>query len=264
MATTGRRGAAKTPNLSTKLTPLVHRGQIAVTADWHLPLADYDFVEKFLAHASEAGIRTLGIAGDYFHGDALSRFTPKQEDADLETELRQANAMMARLVEQFDRVILSRGNHSERYLKALGYTVSFERAVKMALHELDAEQLKRLHVTPLDYFWIEAGRGATRRRFYAGHPQSYNRVPLSNAIKIAAKVDASVLLGHSHHLAAGYAANGRHVVAELGGFHSPDCTEYLATTNTYPKHVNGYAFVTPKGELEVYGRDLATKLRPRP
>jgi hypothetical protein len=248
MATTGRRSTAanRQSTTSTIPAPIVHKGALAVTADWHLPLSDYDFIEQFLAHARDCGIRTLGIAGDYFHGDALSRFEPKQKDADLETELREANAMMARLLEQFERVILSRGNHSERYLKALRYKVGFETAVKMALHELDAEQLKRLSVTPLDYFWVETGRGRTLRRWYCGHPQSYNRVPLSNAIKIAAKVDASVLVGHSHHLAAGYAANGRHVVAELGGFHAPEHTEYLATTNTYPSHVNGYAFITPR------------------
>jgi hypothetical protein len=71
-----------------------------------------------------------------------------------------------------------------------------------------------------------------------------------------------VLVGHSHHLAAGYATNGRHVVAELGGFHAPAQTEYLATTSTFPKHVNGYAIVSDAGALEVYGRDVAVAVRP--
>lgn len=250
------------PSTRVLAAPVIHTGEIAVTADYHLPLTDFKFLERFLEHMRERHITTLGIAGDFFHGDALSRFSPKQADAGFDRELSEANHVMARLLDQFERVVLIRGNHDERLLKALGYSTSFDTSMRMALHLLDREQHERLAISPLDHFWVETGSGKNKRRFYVAHPTQYSRVPLSGAIKLAAKMDASVLVGHSHHMAAGYATNGRHVVAELGGFHAPAETEYLATTSTFPKHVNGYAILSDAGDLEVYGRDVAVAVRP--
>ena len=47
-------------------------GPLAVTADWHHPLADYDLINSVLDHANEVGARELVVAGDWFNIDALS------------------------------------------------------------------------------------------------------------------------------------------------------------------------------------------------
>lgn len=262
----GSRGGKLATQRKTKsslVQPITLSGLTAVTADWHLPLTDFDYLDTFIEHARAREIKQLVIAGDLLHADALSRFDPKQSDAGLEVELAAANETMAHVLDQFESVALLQGNHDARLVRALGYKLPFATAMKMALYELPPEQLGRLTISPLDHLWITNGlRGKKARSFYVAHPTTYSRTPLGGAIKLAAKVGASTLVGHSHHLATGYATNGKHLVAELGGFHAPAKTEYLQTASTFPYHVNGYAFVTAAGGLEVYGRDSAVTLHP--
>ena len=74
--------------------PLRITGPVAVSADWHIPLVDYVYASRFLSHCEAEGIKTLAIAGDFFNHDALSAYDYKQESADLQTELREAENVM--------------------------------------------------------------------------------------------------------------------------------------------------------------------------
>jgi hypothetical protein len=53
--------------------PIVHRGAVAVAADFHVPLTDHKYVGRFLEHCRTAGMKTLIVAGDFWNLDSPQR-----------------------------------------------------------------------------------------------------------------------------------------------------------------------------------------------
>lgn len=220
---------------------------IAVTADWHVPLVDYEFVNVFLEHCERAGIRELVIAGDFWNMDALSRFDYKQRSADLETEHYAGVRIFDRLLELFDRVYFTWGNHDARLHKALQYKLEFKQAMRMLLGEIPDAKLDKLALSNLDHLYVQTPRGPYR----ICHPATYNQRPLTTATRLAAKHGCHVITAHSHHCAVGYAEDGKTVLCEIGGMFDRTRTEYLQRTTTYPEWTPGYAFIRPSGRLYV-------------
>lgn len=212
----------------------------AITADWHIPLYDPDYVNTFIEDARERGARSLVVAGDFFNFDALSAYSPKQEEAGLKTELEEAALVMRALLESFSDIYYLWGNHDARLHRALGFTIQFREAMKMVFGVLGNEALSRVKFTNLDHMWI-GGEGEDR--WYICHPGSYTRIPLSTARTLATKYNANVITAHSHHCAVGYAINGRHVVSEIGGLFDRHKTGYLQRSTTFPTWSQGYAFL---------------------
>lgn len=219
-------------------------GPGAVTADWHLPLTDFELLNIFIDHARDIGAtKWLVIAGDYFNLDGLSRFDFKQKTADLPEELFAGSHVMEQVLQTFERVIFSWGNHDARVHKALGFRVDFVTAMAMMFPWLDPELLGRIEFTNLDHVIVDSPRGP----YYIAHPKAYTSIPLSNARKLASKELMHVFTGHSHHSALGKDVSNTFVCAELGGFFAAEKTQYLQRTTAYPKWTNGYAFIDNEG-----------------
>lgn len=233
-------------------SPLRHHGPVAVTADWHIPLVDYAYASHFLQHADDLGMKTLVIGGDFFNHDALSSFDYKQASADLKTELREANHIMASLVQQFDKIYFLWGNHDARLHKALQYQVSFSQAMRMCFGELGEEALSKIHFTNLDHMWVNDS-------VYICHPKNYSQVPLTTARKLAAKFQAHVITAHSHHAAMGYDVSGKFMCVEAGGLFDADKTAYLQRTTAFPKWRQGYSFVEKDGRISMHTPDWSVR-----
>jgi len=219
----------------------------AITADWHIPLYDPEYVNVFIEDARTRGIRSLILAGDYFNFDALSQYYPKQEGAGLENELAEADSVMKVLLESFDEIVYLWGNHDARLHKMLGFTIQFREAMKLVFGSLGVDALNRITFTNLDHLCIGE---EDEDRWYICHPQNYTRVPLSTARTISTKYQSNVITAHSHHCAVGYGINGRNVVAEIGGLFDRLKTGYLQRSTTFPTWAQGYAFLTD-GKLTV-------------
>jgi predicted phosphodiesterase len=219
--------------------PLVHDGDIAISADWHIPLYDPKYANKFITDARDRGINQLVIAGDFFNFDALSAYDPKQVDAGLEGEIDEAIAVMNVLLETFTRVYFLWGNHDARLHRALGFAMQFRSAMETVFGKLGNELLDRIVFSNLDHMWVESERG----KWYICHPKNYTKVPLSTARALAPKVNAHVITAHSHHCAVGYGPDGEKVVAEIGGLFDRHKTGYLQRTTTFPTWQQGYAFL---------------------
>jgi hypothetical protein len=224
-------------------------GPGAVTADWHHPVTDYGLVNTFIDHARDIGATNwLLVAGDWFNIDALSRFDFKQADADLAREIYGSDETMKRLLETFDRIILSWGNHDARVHKALGYSVTFSAAMRMMFNGVDPALFDdRIVLSNLDHVIIETPRGPYR----VAHPKAYNSVPLTTARKLASKHLMHVVTGHSHHTALGADVSGTFATAEIGGFFDKDKVAYLQRTTTYPNWQKGYGFIDRDGYIVV-------------
>lgn len=214
--------------------------QYAITADWHIPLYDPEYVNRFIEDARERNVRDLVVAGDFFNMDSLSQYQPKQDSAGLEAELNESMMVMKALLESFDKITYLWGNHDARLHKALGFTIQFKEAMKLVFGSLGVDALERITFTNLDHLWLGAEE---EERWYVCHPGSYTRIPLSTARTLATKYNASVITAHSHHCAVGYSINGRNVVAEIGGLFDRHKTGYLQRSTTFPTWAQGYAFI---------------------
>lgn len=224
-------------------------GGVAVTADWHHPLTDYKLVNQFIAEARERRIRnTLLVAGDWFNMDALSAYSPKQKKgADLVTELAYSQETVGTLLETFQRIVITKGNHDWRLIRALGWTLEFKDAMRLLFPDLTPKELGRIEFSNLDHVWVNSPAG----RWFIAHPTVYSKRPLTAAIEISAIRNAHVITGHSHHTAAGFARDGIHVVAEIGGFFDVEKTAYLQDTSTFPRWVQGYGFLDKHGHFSL-------------
>ena len=219
--------------------PIVHEGDIAISADWHVPLYDPKYANKFILDAKDRGHSKLIIAGDFFNFDSLSSYDPKQEGAGLEGEVEEAVAVMRVLLETFETIYFLWGNHDARLHRALGFAMQFRVAMRTVFGKLGEQALDRITFSNLDHMWVEANE----EMWYICHPKNYTKVPLSTARALAPKVNANVITAHSHHCAVGYGPDGQKVVAEIGGLFDRHKTEYLQRTTTNPNWQQGYAFI---------------------
>lgn len=208
---------------------------VAITADWHIPLYDPAYANKFIKEARARGHKTLVVAGDFFNFDALSAYDPKQDSANLEFELQEATSVMKALLETFDTIYYLWGNHDARLHRALGFSIKFREAMKMVFGNLGDEALAKIKFTNLDHMIVGD--------WYVCHPANYTRIPLSTARTLAAKYTLNVITAHSHHCAVGYATDGIRVVAEIGGLFDRHKTGYLQRSTTFPTWAQGYAFL---------------------
>lgn len=227
--------------------PLVHQGDLMITADWHIPVYDPVYVNHMITTAKREGLTKLLIAGDFFNFDSLSAYDPKQQDAGLERELDEAINVMRTLLDTFETVYFLWGNHDARLHRALGYKIQFQQAMRMVFGVLGEELLERVVFTNLDHIWIECG---DEYPWYVCHPKAYNSVPLTGAIRLSSKMNANVITAHSHHCAVGHGTDGKKVVAEIGGLFDKDKTAYLQRTTNFPTWQQGFAWLK-NGRLHV-------------
>lgn len=228
--------------------PITLVGDVGITADFHIPLYDKDYTNTMIQTFVDAGIKTLVVAGDFLNMDELSRFEDHQKDANLERELAEAVKVMGILTENFDRIVYIWGNHDARLHKALGLKLQFKSAMKLIFNELEREYLGKIEFTNLDHAWVQTEDG---ERWYICHPANYTRVPLTTARVLAAKLNANVITAHSHHCAVGYALDGEHVIAEIGGLFDKEKTAYLQRTTSFPTWTQGFALLKD-GKLRVH------------
>lgn len=233
-------------------------GAGAITADWHHPLANYELINSFLDHAVETGATNwLVVAGDWFNIDALSSFDSKDDQrANMEQEFFGSNETMTRVLQVFKRVYLSWGNHDARVHKALGYKVSFARAMRMMFSDLENAEVRRISLSNLDHIGIDTPNG----EYLVTHPKTYSSMPLSTARRLASKELCNIITGHSHHTAIGHDVSGEFVCAEIGGFFDAAKTQYLQRTTTFPKWQNGYGFIDSDGFLTIEGQGWSNRI----
>ncbi len=226
----------------------VASGGGAVVADFHHPLTNYTLVNQFIDQARDSkNTKFCAIIGDWFNVDYLSAFDSKQDEADAMRELYGSQETMERLLDTFETIYITWGNHDARFHKALGYKVAFTRAMQMLFSPMEKSLLDRIVFTNLDHLWLDTPRGA----FFACHPKSYSQVPLTQGRKLASKYLCNVLTGHSHHSAIGHDVSGKFVIAELGGFFDATKTEYLQRSTAFPNWQNGWSFIDKQGYLHM-------------
>lgn len=209
---------------------------VVLTADWHIPLFDHEYANKMM-RATVDKHSAIIIAGDFFNFDALSSYDPKQMGT-IEDELQAGREILGGLSQYFDDIYFLWGNHDDRLVRALGFSIQFAEAMKLAL----GDSLEgKATMTNLDHMWLHGEEDS----IYVCHPKTYSRLPLSGPAKLSDKHRSSVVCAHSHHCAIGHAVDGRSLVVEAGGLFDKTVTAYLQRSTTFPTWQQGYAVVYP-------------------
>lgn len=229
--------------------PLLSFGDVMITADWHIPVYNEDLVNEMITTAAHEGIENLVIAGDYFNFDSLSRFDTK-DVTKLEVEWREGTSVMREVLKTFNTVYFVRGNHDFRLVRALGFSIPFDEAMRLVFAGL-GDDIDRMVFTGLDHMWVVPTSDADRNDwFYVCHPEAYSKIPLSTPRALIPKFNSHVVAAHAHHCAVGYGMDGYHVACEAGGLYDQTKITYLTRTTTYPTWAPGYAWIKD-GKLSV-------------
>ena len=222
-------------------------GNIAITADWHIPLVDIDYVNLFLITARKWNCKRLVIAGDFLNGDTYSNYFPKQANAGVKYEVDVAVAVMDKLLDTFDEVLFLKGNHDYRYVRARDYTVSFVEVMQETFQGL-GDKLGRVTFSNLDNCIVMDGE----QKWYVCHPKTYSSIPGTVARKLTSIHECNVITGHSHHCADLPGINSKYRAVEIGGFMDMAQTEYLQETTTFPHWTKGFGLLTEENGFVLF------------
>jgi hypothetical protein len=213
-------------------------GNGLVSSDWHIPLISHDVAARMIDDAVRYDCTEfLVIAGDLFNFDALSQYAPKQDDAGLAVELEHATQILEIMLMAFDHIYITKGNHDNRFMQALGYKLRFEQTIKMCFPDMDRDLLDRITVTGNDYVIIESSEGP----WYCCHTNQYSKTPLAVPRELCDIHQMHVAGAHRHHHAIGRNKGGQHWAVDLGGLFDASKTAYLRQyTTTFPRWTPGY------------------------
>lgn len=218
-----------------------------ITADWHAPLFNPHLVNEMILKAIELNIKTLVIGGDFWNGDAVSQYEPKQDSAGLDKEHEISRIALRTLAEWFDRIIIIWGNHDARYHKALGYKTTFARAMRMLFGDL-GEVNEKIEISNLDHMLLKFTYTEPHRQVWrVCHPQNYSRIPLSTPRAMVSKYRTNVICAHAHHAAVGYGPDGSLMAVEIGGLFNQEATAYLQRSTTFPTWTPGFGWFKDGG-----------------
>lgn len=224
--------------------PLEHFGSAMVSGDVHIPLTNQNMVKSMFSKAKENDLSTLILAGDTFNADSLSRFDLKQKDHTLKQELDIGREFVGACLDEFERVILFKGNHEDRFIRALGYKLDFAQTMELILGEVYDDS--KLVISNLDHMKVFGPQG---KEYYVCHPKAYSRQPLATGRALASKWNCNIICAHAHHHAIGTDISGRYVIAELGGLFDPDKAAYLKEATTFPKQSSGLVWINNEDRL---------------
>lgn len=216
--------------------PVVVSGRGVVSSDWHLPLTDYKKAALLVDLAVKHDTTDyLLIVGDYFNLDALSQYNPKQDDAGFSVEIDRGRELINILLEVFDKIIITRGNHDERLAATTGWRMQFVESMQLLIPEI-LKYKNNLIISELDYAHINTEHGT----WIAAHTKQYSKVPLSIPRELCDIHQMNVAAAHRHHHAIGKSKGGFYAV-ELGGLFDASKTKYLSRwTTTHPKWTPGW------------------------
>lgn len=222
-------------------------GDWILSADWHIPTHNLEWVSRLIGVARKLKIRKLVIGGDFINFDALSYFYlregGKQTTVKLESEYEEAEGVMDVLETWFDEIVWILGNHEWRFMRVHRWGTKPEKLLSFVNRLCD----QRYKISGLSYLYVDDIR--------VTHPQNYRSAKLSMANALSTKFRCPVVQAHGHFLSLGYSTGG-YRIGDTGCLCNPDRTDYIAKADTtHPRWNNGF-LVYKDGNLTAYGKGL--------
>jgi predicted phosphodiesterase len=217
--------------------PFKVTGDVIVASDIHVPTTDWGMVRllcKFARKHLPKGQRVLMLVGDLINFDVISRFDHITAPVSLSDELATAHATMKYLLETFDTVYYTAGNHDHRLYKAL----------KGGLGETEFGRLigesDKLMVSSQTQAEVISGG----QRWRLTHAEQYSSVRGRVASRLAAKYQCNIVCAHQHHLSMVRDDTGRYTAVDGGGLFDYSRIGYVGNTDTTgPVMCGGFVFI---------------------
>lgn len=219
-------------------------GDAMSLSDSHLPYHS----ESVFAHAIAIGKkylkkpRQLILNGDFLNLDGFSKYvTGYRGLKNTMQELNCATRMLKRLLETFDKIYWSQGNHEDRLLTQLGGSITASTFLKM----ITTAEIER-HVIFSDYPYV-----ILNDTWRITHPKNYSGRGGQVPSAIADINDMNVVGGHTHAWGMQTSVNGKHLAIDQGLSADPVKLEYHAkgeTTNRawnqgFTLYLNNHAYL---------------------
>lgn len=205
----------------------------ALTSDWHAPYFSLQWTRRLLAVCTKLKVKDLAIVGDFTDLSWISRFIRKeQRGGGLDSDMRIVLSTLGMLLNFFDDVWWSYGNHEDRLPQMLH---GQDMLMAVAEQYATAKGKGRLHMTDMATMLL----GGDWR---LEHPKTFSRDGAKVAATAAAIYHKHVACGHAHHFGFKYDVSGKYLGLDLGGMFDVDKQEYLFKTGitTLPQWNPGF------------------------
>lgn len=207
------------------------RGDCALTSDWHAPYFSMKWLKRLLCVCTKLEIHQLAIVGDLADMKWISHYLKHDLRTSAEQELRIIHSLIQVLLQCFDRVYWSKGNHEDRLLEGLG-----NQNILPILAELMAKgQAGELITTKAPTIFLND-------TWRLDHPKTYSRDAARVASQVAAIFHKNVACAHGHFMGYKHDISGDFVGIDLGGMFDIEKQEYLYMTGatTHPRWNPGF------------------------
>lgn len=222
------------------LMPMIEADELVVTGDWHVPTANWEFMDtmcEFGTRHMRRGKRVLAIVGDLFNFDGLSKYEHTSSPYSLEHELSAAETTLDYVMRVYDRVYFGMGNHDERFTKMLSGALGIDRLLNMFTRHLQAGKL-----IATDLRQMETVSGGVHWRLT--HQRNYSKNKGIVAARLCLKHQTNVISHHEHHVGIGRDDFDRYTWINNGMLGDADKMRYVrGTDSTANEMCTGFTFL---------------------
>jgi hypothetical protein len=249
---TGKRGGIYAQMIDEARDPiLIESDNVAITSDWHVPFYDNELFKRLCQVVVENDTKDLIIAGDFWDCDNYSRFTSFTEagmklSQTFTGETEEVKKVLKRLLDNFERVFICRGNHEKRWIDLNAGKMGMKELFKLAIPGNISEDTfnERVRITADDHInLIQKGQ-----LWLCCHPRNFRITPLSVARDLSAKHLCNTIIAHGHAFNQGRDRSGQFRVADGGGMFERRALDYLHETTCHPMVRSGF-YILKDGHL---------------
>jgi len=224
-------------------TPLFLQGDAIIVGDVHAPATDWGFAQNVVRVAQKRKITRLIIAGDFFNGDAWSKYPHIMTPPTWAQERDAGRLLLMDWLEVFSEIAVIMGNHDRRMQKANAGEVDAADIFGMLV------QNPKITVSNFGYLSINSGGEVYR----VTHPRNYGRNQLTVPGQLALKHDCHVIGFHAHHLAKGRDVYGRHITIDGGCLADPAKLAYVQLDDSTSASMDRGFVALQNGVCDVLG-----------
>lgn len=224
-------------------TPLHYMGDAVIVGDVHVPATDWGFAQNVARVAQKRGISRLIIAGDFFNGDAWSRYPHLVNPPTWAQERDAGRLLLMDWLETFSEIVTIAGNHERRAQKA--NEGAFDTT------DLYGMLVQNPKITSSDFGYMTITSGGELYR--VTHPRNYGKNQLTVAGQMALKYQANIIGFHEHHLAKGRDVYGHFVTVNGGCLADPNKLAYVQLDDSTSASMDRGFVVLQDGVAEPLG-----------
>jgi hypothetical protein len=223
-------------------------GDAAIVHDVHAPTTDLNMARRVIPVSEKLGVKRLILAGDLLNMELFSSYDQIIDSPHFEQELNAVRFLLQYWGQYFEEMYWIRGNHEDRWFKAMKGSATMERLRNMI------GGIAHVQVSDRDVIKINTDTGL----WIVPHGANYSVQQLNVADVIAQKYQAHVVMGHQHHCAKGWDRFGRYVIVDNGGLFDKDNLHYVQLKTTKSPEMKTGFTVLKGGFAHVFGESPYT------